>query len=97
MLFKRFLSKQGFRVSVAADSDEMQEITGKWKIDLGVLDRMLPGKDGLAICAELRDALPVIVSVWPVCGGVAGNHPAPFGHINPVFTNPNQPPLFKKG
>ncbi len=68
VLLKRFLSKQGFRVSVAANSDEMQEILSKWKIDLVVLDRMLPGKDGLAICAELRDVSRVPVVMLTVLG-----------------------------
>ncbi len=67
-LLKRFLTKQGFRVSTAADSAEMGEILGKWKIDLVVLDRMLPGEDGLTICAELRDASKVPVVMLTVLG-----------------------------
>ncbi len=67
-LLKRFLSKQGFRVSAASGSAEMQEIIAKWKIDLVVLDRMLPGKDGLEICAELRDASNVPVVMLTVLG-----------------------------
>ncbi len=68
VLLNRFLSKQGFRVSTAADSEEMQAILGKWKIDLVVLDRMLPGKDGLSICVELRDASKVPVVMLTVLG-----------------------------
>ena len=67
-LLKRFLSKQGFRVSTAADGVEMQEILASWKIDLVVLDRMMPGKDGLQICAELRDRSKVPVVMLTVLG-----------------------------
>jgi two-component system OmpR family response regulator len=67
-LLKRFLSKQGFRVSTAADGMEMHEILGSWKIDLVVLDRMMPGKDGLQICAELRDSSKVPVVMLTVLG-----------------------------
>ncbi len=63
VLLRQFLSRQGFRVSTAADHDEMLDMLQNWKIDLIVLDRMLPGKDGLAICAELRESsrLPVVM------------------------------------
>lgn len=68
VLLKRFLGRQGFRVSTAGDSTEMQEILAKWKIDLVVLDRMLPGKDGLTICAELRKSSKVPVVMLTVLG-----------------------------
>ncbi len=68
VLLNRFLNKQGFRVSIAADSTEMQEILAKWKIDLVVLDRMLPGKDGLSICKELRATSKVPVVMLTVLG-----------------------------
>ena len=63
VLLNRFFSTQGFRVSVAADHAEMKNVLEKWKIDLVVLDRMLPGKDGLSICAELRvtSSVPVVM------------------------------------
>ena len=67
-LLKRFLSAQGFRVSTAADHSEMQGFLEKWKIDLVVLDRMLPGKDGLSICAELRRVSKVPVVMLTVLG-----------------------------
>ncbi len=67
-LLKRFFSKQGFRVSTAGNGTEMQDILAKWKIDLVVLDRMLPGKDGLTICAELRDTSKVPVVMLTVLG-----------------------------
>ena len=68
VLLNRFLSRQGFRISIAADSDAMQEIIAKWKIDLVVLDRMLPGKDGLSICSELRETSRVPVVMLTVLG-----------------------------
>ncbi|MCF6271647.1 MAG: response regulator [Rhodobacteraceae bacterium] len=68
VLLNRFLSKQGFRVSTAADNDEMLAILEKWKIDLVVLDRMLPGKDGLSICQDLRSISKVPVVMLTVLG-----------------------------
>ncbi len=62
-LLNRFLSKEGFRVSVAADGVEMRRELANWEIDLVVLDLMLPGEDGLSICQDLRtrSEIPVVM------------------------------------
>jgi two-component system, OmpR family, response regulator len=52
-----YLQQNGFRVSLAADGRQMREmLTGQAeaRIDLIVLDLMLPGEDGLALCRNLR-------------------------------------------
>ncbi|HHG90747.1 MAG TPA: response regulator [Devosia sp.] len=62
-LLKRFLTRQGFRVTTAADGTEIEQILANWSIDLLILDLMLPGKDGMAICRELRakSTLPIVM------------------------------------
>jgi two-component system OmpR family response regulator len=62
-LLSKFLSKEGFRVTVAADGREMRKMLAEWAIDLVVLDLMLPGEDGLALCRSLRASsdIPVIM------------------------------------
>ncbi len=62
-LLSRFLRKNGLRVDVAADGREMKQILGQAKIDLVVLDRVMPGEDGLALCRELRSTsrMPIIL------------------------------------
>jgi two-component system OmpR family response regulator len=62
-LLARFLTLNGCRVSVARDEREMRKVLQEAGIDLIVLDIMLPGKDGLAICRELRAAsdVPIIM------------------------------------
>ena len=62
-LLSRFLRKHGFRVSVAVDGREMRRALADRAIDLIVLDLMLPGEDGLALCRRLRadSRLPVIM------------------------------------
>ena len=61
-LLSRFLAKEGFRITAAADGREMRKILAEWAIDLVVLDLMLPGEDGLALCRSLRAGsdIPVI-------------------------------------
>jgi two-component system OmpR family response regulator len=53
-LLSRFLQKHGFRASTAADGRDMRKILADSKIDLIVLDVMMPGETGLQICAQLR-------------------------------------------
>ena len=62
-LLSRFLRKNGYRVDVAADGNEMKRMLDAARIDLIVLDRVLPGKDGLTLCRELRTSsrVPVIL------------------------------------
>ncbi len=62
-LLSRFLRKNGYRVELAADGDEMMRVLETARIDLIVLDRVMPGKDGLTLCRELRTTsrVPVIL------------------------------------
>lgn len=62
-LVSRALTKEGFRVSTAADGRAMQKVLADGRIDLILLDLMLPGEDGLSLCRTLRAAsnIPIIM------------------------------------
>ncbi len=62
-LLTRFLTRHGYRVTSARDGREMRKAIADWRIDLIVLDLMLPGDDGLTLCRELRAGsdIPVIM------------------------------------
>lgn len=62
-LLARFLDKRGYRVATAADGGAMFAALAGGAFDLVVLDLMLPGEDGLALCRRLRreSELPVIM------------------------------------
>jgi two-component system, OmpR family, response regulator len=62
-LVSRALSKEGFRVSVAADGRAMRKLLAVSRIDLILLDLMLPGEDGLSLCRALRaeSSIPIIM------------------------------------
>jgi two-component system OmpR family response regulator len=67
-LLSRFLVRSGLRVSVAREWRDMQRILSSARIDLMVLDVMLPGKDGLTICRELRAAHPTPIIMLTAMG-----------------------------
>jgi len=53
-LVVRYLTEQGFEVRAVADAAGMDKQLARERYDLVVLDLMLPGEDGLAICRRLR-------------------------------------------
>lgn len=63
-LLQQYLTEQGFNIKTVGDSTEMDAVLAKENVDMLVLDLMLPGEDGLAICRRLRasgSSLPIIM------------------------------------
>jgi len=62
-LVSRALTKEGFRVSATTDGKAMRKVLADSRIDLILLDLMLPGEDGLSLCRSLRaeSNVPVIM------------------------------------
>ncbi|CAO4195889.1 Transcriptional regulatory protein OmpR [Methylorubrum extorquens] len=58
-LVARYLRANECRVSVAGDGREMDRVLADARVDLIVLDLMLPGEDGLSLCRRLRAASQV--------------------------------------
>ena len=63
-LLSEYLDKQGFDVRTFADARDLERRLARSRPDLLVLDLMLPGDDGLAVCRRLRgagDDIPIIM------------------------------------
>jgi len=64
-LVSSYLKKNGLRVTTAADGRQMRSFLESDRVDLVVLDLMMPGDDGLVLCRELRagkhKATPIIM------------------------------------
>jgi two-component system, OmpR family, response regulator len=62
-LVSRVLGLEGFRVSAAADGKAMRKVLADSRIDLILLDLMLPGEDGLSLCRGVRaeSRIPIIM------------------------------------
>ena len=63
-LLQRYLTEQGFAVYTVADAAGMDKTLSRERIDLMVLDLMLPGEDGLSICRRMRgtkNTIPIVM------------------------------------
>jgi len=56
-LLQKFLSRSGFIVTTARDSAHARRLIEGLDFDLLVLDVMMPGEDGLALTASLRETM----------------------------------------
>lgn len=65
-LVKLYLEKEGFRTNVAKSGDEALKLIKTERLDLVMLDLMLPEIDGIEVCKKIRNApdtalLPIIM------------------------------------
>ncbi len=62
---RRYLERDGLEVLVAGDGNEALRVLGTERIDVAVLDVMMPGPNGLSLCRTLRQgddySVPVIL------------------------------------
>ena len=62
-LLKRYLSEQGFATDTVPDGAALDHALTRNRYDLVVLDVMLPGEDGFAICRRLRGSSKVEANI----------------------------------
>jgi two-component system phosphate regulon response regulator OmpR len=68
-LLVRYLGEQSFEVRAVPDAQAMDKMLARERYDLLVLDLMLPGEDGLAICRRLRASSPGLAIVMLTAKG----------------------------
>ena len=62
-LVSLYLKRDGYKIFTAYDGDEAIKVAKETNPDVVVLDLMLPGKDGLEVCSEIRtfSDMPIIM------------------------------------
>jgi two-component system response regulator MprA len=59
-VISRALTREGYDVRTASDGDRAIRAMREWAPDAIVLDVLMPGKDGLAVCRQVRTERPDI-------------------------------------
>lgn len=67
-LLRKYLTEQGFRVTVAASAAEARAKLASLEFDLIVLDIMMPGESGLALTQSLRQTSRVPILLLTAMG-----------------------------
>ncbi len=62
-LIKMFLEDAGYKVQIFSNGDSLLEMFTEVPADMVILDVMMPGRDGIEICNELRKVsnVPIII------------------------------------
>lgn len=62
-LLKMYLEKEGYMIEEAEDGEKALNLALEHDFDLILLDVMLPGMDGIAVCSKIREtkATPIIM------------------------------------
>ena len=69
-LLRKYLSDNGFRITVAADAASARQQMESMAFDMLVLDRMMPGEDGLELARSLRQTEDVPILMLTAMGEV---------------------------
>ena len=54
-LLKRYLTREGYRVTSASGADGARKMMSSMEFDLAILDIMMPGEDGLSLLKSMRE------------------------------------------
>ncbi len=62
-LLQKYLMDNGFRVTVAVDAEDARQRLRAMQFDLIIMDRMMPGEDGLAFTRSIRigSTVPILM------------------------------------
>ncbi|HVY17221.1 MAG TPA: response regulator [Rhodopila sp.] len=70
-MVSRFMGNYGYRVSVAEDGRSFDGMMAGGRVDLVLLDLMLPGENGLSLCRRIRAASKVPIIMLTALGSEA--------------------------
>lgn len=70
-MLARYLGDNGLRVSQAANGRQMFDACANGRIDVIILDIMMPGEDGLSLCRRMRAQSPVPIILLTAVNGDA--------------------------
>lgn len=70
-LIEIYLKNEGYEVIKAKDGLEALHILGRQKVNLIILDIMLPNMDGIKVCSKVRETLDIPILMLSAKGGTS--------------------------
>ena len=90
-LLQKYLMDNGFRVTVATDAEEARQRLRAMEFDLIVLDRMMPGEDGLAFTRSIRESSTVPILMLTAMGETEARIDGLEGGADDYLSKPFEP------
>ena len=90
-LLQKFLMDNGFRVTVATDAEDARQRMRAMEFDLIVMDRMMPGEDGLAFTRALRETSTVPILMLTAMGETEARIDGLEGGVDDYLSKPFEP------
>ena len=90
-LLQKYLMDNGFRVTVATDAKEARQRLRAMEFDLIVLDRMMPGEDGLSFARSIRELSMVPILMLTAMGETEARIDGLEGGVDDYLSKPFEP------
>ncbi len=90
-LLQKYLMDNGFRVTVATDAEDARKRLRAMEFDLIVMDRMMPGEDGLAFTQSIRETSAVPILMLTAMGETEARIDGLEGGVDDYLTKPFEP------
>lgn len=90
-LLQKYLMDNGFRVTVATDAEDARQRLRALEFDLIVMDRMMPGEDGLAFTRSIRETSAVPILMLTAMGETEARIDGLEGGVDDYLSKPFEP------
>lgn len=90
-LLRFYLAKEGYHVIAAPDGEQAALLLEKEAIHLAIVDIMMPGKDGLELCRQIREAYDIPVMMLTAKGEVRDKEKGFRAGTDDYLTKPFEP------
>ncbi|GEB34784.1 MULTISPECIES: response regulator transcription factor [Brevibacillus] len=90
-LLRFYLEKEGYRVLAAADGSQASVLLEQEKVQLAIVDVMMPGKNGWELCKEIREYYDIPVIMLTAKGEVRDKEKGFLAGTDDYLTKPFEP------
>jgi two-component system phosphate regulon response regulator OmpR len=90
-LLQKYLMDNGFRVTVAADAEDARQRLRAMEFDLIIMDRMMPGEDGLTFTRSIRTTSAVPILMLTAMGETEARIDGLEGGVDDYLSKPFEP------